>query len=60
SKLSVTISKLYDYVFTKISKLALKALNSLALEFSDKSNSATCQKFSRQKVAEIIFNLSSV
>ncbi|MBD2537019.1 hypothetical protein H6G97_50610, partial [Nostoc flagelliforme FACHB-838] len=37
SKLSVTISKLYDYVFTKISKLALKALNSLALEFSDKS-----------------------
>ncbi|WP_242055847.1 alpha/beta fold hydrolase, partial [Nostoc flagelliforme] len=36
-KLSVTISKLYDYVFTKISKLALKALNSLALEFSDKS-----------------------
>jgi hypothetical protein len=37
AKLSVTISYPYDYVFTKISKFALKALNSLALEFSDKS-----------------------
>ena len=38
SKLSVTISNLYDYVFTKILKLSLKACNSQALEFSDKSN----------------------
>jgi hypothetical protein len=37
SKLSLTISNPYNYVFTKISKLALKVLNSLALEFSDKS-----------------------
>ncbi|WP_277926239.1 MULTISPECIES: sigma factor, partial [Nostoc] len=35
--LSLTISNPYDSVFTKISKFCLKALNSLALEFSDKS-----------------------
>ncbi|QKQ74636.1 CHAT domain-containing protein [Nostoc sp. TCL240-02] len=37
SKLTVTVSKPYYCVFPQISKFCLKALNSLALEFSDKS-----------------------
>ncbi|MDZ8242008.1 MAG: hypothetical protein RMZ69_33545, partial [Nostoc sp. ChiQUE01a] len=42
SKLTVTISNPDYYVFTQISKFCLKALNSLALKFSDKSNDVRC------------------
>ncbi|WP_206758803.1 hypothetical protein, partial [Anabaena sp. FACHB-83] len=45
SKLSLTVSNPYGSVFTKISKFCLKALNNLALEFSDKSFAFACDTY---------------